>query len=626
MELGAGTLVYGVIAGASASIAVVFVVISLRQVRRDSVYLAFGAVGLASALVTVATVRLHKSSRVDEYVDLLKILGMLNLVMLVSFVGLIVVWTRSVPRAMVAVFLGASAVIAVLQVALPEGLLAADVATLRRVELFGESFVVHEGGSSPWRPVLDAYLLLSAVTVGTALVRCRRTVGPGVAAVLTGSVAVTILFGVYDSFVDQGAASTPYLGPIGNATVVVMAATYLGLQLADSERRLRMQNARLEETVLARTAALIDANRRLENTVERQRTSVRHLSDLARQFETMNAVALPLGDRDRIARSLEEVLGDLGRLVGAERVELSLGELEDVPIDAQLEWSATAAEPLDRAPIRVPLTVSARQLGELTIWPTERSLEPERRRYVELAAEHLAGFVERVELAGRIASSAIQAERRRIAQELHDSVTQKLYSVSFLAEALPNQLPDEAEEARRIAMRMRQILLTSLAELRTLMFELHPAALERATLAQLLQQLCEMIDAACSVDVELSMTEGPRVPTDVRVGMYRIAQEALTNVARHSDAETAQVSLCHIPRGLELRICDDGRGFETEGQHIGHGLRNMNERAEAIGAGLSVRSGTDCGTTVVARWVEPARAPSDSDAPGVATDVMERAS
>jgi len=152
----------------------------------------------------------------------------------------------------------------------------------------------------------------------------------------------------------------------------------------------------------------------------------------------------------------------------------------------------------------------------------------------------------------------------------------------------------------------------ALAEMRTLLMELRPAALADADISDLLRQLAESITGRARVPVSVTI-EGQRyLSPDVKVTLYRIAQEALNNVAKHAGARQAAVSLRCLSRPdqvrgpvdcVELRVSDDGRGFDpgrVSPEHFGLGI--MRERAEAIGATLTIDSGAGRGTQVTVVW------------------------
>src|SRR5262249_30025741 len=205
--------------------------------------------------------------------------------------------------------------------------------------------------------------------------------------------------------------------------------------------------------------------------------------------------------------------------------------------------------------------------------------------------------------------AAAVEERQRLARELHDAVTQTLFSASLIAEVVPRLWTRDPDEGARRLEELRRLTRGALAEMRQLLLELRPAALADAGLGELLRQLGEATTGRSGLQVDLSV-EGPSVegqaglPRDVQIALYRIAREALNNAAKHAGAERAHVSLDWAPDGVELRIADDGRGFDPAAVPAGHlGLGIMRERAGAVGARLEVESRVGAGTRVAVTWL-----------------------
>jgi signal transduction histidine kinase len=218
--------------------------------------------------------------------------------------------------------------------------------------------------------------------------------------------------------------------------------------------------------------------------------------------------------------------------------------------------------------------------------------------------------------------TAVTAERNRLARDLHDAVTQTLFSASLIADVLPRIWARHPAEGERRLDELRQLTRGALAEMRTLLLELRPTALIEVELGDLLRQLAEAITGRTRVPVTLTVEGQYPLTPDVRVALYRIAQEALNNVAKHSGASQAAISLRYsgmneqgggsaegpgsdMPPGLsvELRISDDGRGVnlaQVSPQSLG--LSIMRERAEAISATLTIESEIGRGTQVVVIW------------------------
>jgi signal transduction histidine kinase len=198
---------------------------------------------------------------------------------------------------------------------------------------------------------------------------------------------------------------------------------------------------------------------------------------------------------------------------------------------------------------------------------------------------------------------AAQHERQRLARDLHDAVTQTLFSASLIADVLPRLWERRPDEGRRRLDELRELTRGALAEMRALLLELRPTALVEADLGEVVRQLGEAVTGRWRIPVAVSVTGHGQPPPEVRIALYRIAQEALSNMAKHSGASRALVTLEYASEAASLRVEDDGRGFEPDRAPSGHlGLGIMRERAEAVGARLSIDSRPGAGTRVAAAW------------------------
>jgi signal transduction histidine kinase len=205
---------------------------------------------------------------------------------------------------------------------------------------------------------------------------------------------------------------------------------------------------------------------------------------------------------------------------------------------------------------------------------------------------------------------AVTAERNRLARELHDAVTQTLFSASLIAEVLPRMWQADPEKGRQQLEDVRLLTRGALAEMRALLIELRPGALAQANMRDLLGQLGRAMTGRTGVPVRVAAQGDGSLPPAVQLAFYRIAQEALNNVAKHADATQVEVEFqCEAGR-VRLAIGDDGRGFvpgqgdfDLAGVPPGHfGLGIMRERAAAIDADLRLDSQVGAGTRVVVEW------------------------
>jgi signal transduction histidine kinase/streptogramin lyase len=224
----------------------------------------------------------------------------------------------------------------------------------------------------------------------------------------------------------------------------------------------------------------------------------------------------------------------------------------------------------------------------------------------EIIAVDIAGAIENARLYDQAQETAVDSERQRLARELHDSVTQSLYTTSLIAETLPGVWERHPEEALRSLEDLRQISKGALAEMRTLLLELRPGELAELKLDELLGQLTVAVSARTNLPVTISVVGNCDPPLDVQIAFYRIAQEALNNISKHAHAKRAWVNLHCSAEGINLRVRDDGRGFDPDIQKPDQlGLSIMRERAQSIGAVLSFESQPDIGTEVSVKWVVP---------------------
>jgi signal transduction histidine kinase len=206
-------------------------------------------------------------------------------------------------------------------------------------------------------------------------------------------------------------------------------------------------------------------------------------------------------------------------------------------------------------------------------------------------------------LSARLAA-AEEAERRRLARELHDQVGQSLTALSINLNLVHSQLPDTSiKEKQRLDDSLKLVEETA-EHIRDVMAELRPAVLDDYGLFAALRWHGERVSGFAPVDIVVEGAElSPRLPQAIETALFRIAQEALTNVTRHAQASQARITLEGVPGLARLTLADDGIGFDPERPKVGErpkwGLLTMRERIEAVGGRLRVESATGQGTRVI---------------------------
>ncbi|HNP72131.1 MAG TPA: histidine kinase N-terminal 7TM domain-containing protein [Kouleothrix sp.] len=270
----------------------------------------------------------------------------------------------------------------------------------------------------------------------------------------------------------------------------------------------------------------------------------------------------------------------------------------------EFDFELSGAAPNTASGMAVLLYGSEQALGMLFVQSYAKGAYTEEdAETLQLLAAHAAIALENARRYRQERELAVSAERTRLARELHDSVTQTLYAASLLTEALPAIWQRDAAEGASSLDKVRQLVRGSLAEMRALLFELRPAALLAADLEALLKQLGDVLTGHTRIPVTLSAEGRANLPSDVKIAIYRIAQEAFNNIAKHAHATRVGVRLQATADALLLQVCDDGQGFELAGIPPDRmGLRIMAERAEGIGAQLRIDSVPQRGTEVSISW------------------------
>ncbi|MBI9043814.1 MAG: hypothetical protein JEZ06_04970 [Anaerolineaceae bacterium] len=208
---------------------------------------------------------------------------------------------------------------------------------------------------------------------------------------------------------------------------------------------------------------------------------------------------------------------------------------------------------------------------------------------------------------------AVLSERNRLARDLHDAVTQTLFSASLIAEALPNLWLQDPDDGHQLLHELRLMNRSALSEMRTLLLELRPTAIIDSKLSDLLKQLTEAITGKTKMAVDLDIDAIYNLPDEVHLGFYRIAQETLNNIVKHADARQIELHFHSMLQNKKvsttkearfvLKIADDGCGFNIDDvDQAGFGLQNVQERALLIGADLEISSKPGNGTRVTTVW------------------------
>jgi signal transduction histidine kinase len=316
---------------------------------------------------------------------------------------------------------------------------------------------------------------------------------------------------------------------------------------------------------------------------------------------------------DGISERWRKAIGPLPRQHGLLGVMLREGQplrLADIKADPRFEgWPSAHPELADI--LAMPIKDGDRVLG--FIFAANKAagggFTARDEEVLALFAAHAAIALTNARLYERARQLSVLEERARLARDLHDAVSQKLFSIRVKARAasvLASRDPVHGD-ADRAAAEMESVAALAgdaQAELRAVIDGLAPPEISEGGLADSLRRYALLAGKAHGVRVRFVADDLPPLGADREAALYRIAQEALHNALRHSGAAEVRVSVCAAARRVTLEVSDQGKGFDPELATGGHGLPSLRERAAGAGGSLVVRSAPGRGTTV--RLVMPA--------------------
>ncbi len=389
---------------------------------------------------------------------------------------------------------------------------------------------------------------------------------------------------------------------------------------------------------LARRAAIAVDNSRLYHQVQQQRLLSEALRD----------TALVLSSTLDLSEVLDQILANLGRVVphdvadimfiedGVARIERSQGYVEhglaasedeimhlrmkvdDVPNfrwivehkrpmaveDTQnyKEWVIVHRSNMIRSSISAPILIDNEVIGFINVNSLMPGFFTTHGETLQVFANQAAVAIRNARLYQQAQKLAALEERQRLARELHDAVSQTLFSASVIAESLPRLWEREPSRVLPKLLHLSRLNRGALAEMRTLLLELRPAALLNSRLGDLVTQLAEAVKGRREVAIALDIHDQRPLPPDVHIAFYRIIQEALNNTVKHAQASEIKIFVRNELQRVEVRIGDNGSGFEPEKNLPGMGLASMRERADAIGATLEITSSIGDGTEISVVW------------------------
>lgn len=412
------------------------------------------------------------------------------------------------------------------------------------------------------------------------------------------------------------------------AVLLLGGPAYAVYALVGETQRLNDLTQNLESTVQERTSELGATVKQLERRLsesEAIQAVDRALIQAVEPEEILHVIArescrvtggtsalITLLSGDRAHQYIRAAHGGLEDFIGMELpIEGSLTGLVIATGEPQMSLAPRLDTRLNQdlvdeghweAVVEAPLRSKDRILGVLVVAADCDCFDDQSVRLLTLMANQAGLVLENARLREKSTEVAVLEERNRLARELHDSVTQSLFSLSLNLEAAGQMMVNKPEKSKMLIDRSQEMAAEALAEMRSLIFELRPAALQEKGLAAALSNHINLFRRRHGLEVSLSLEGEGRLPPDLEFCLYRVAQESLTNIAKHARAKKVHVIYTVGSEEASLLVTDDGVGFD--GQTTGaesFGLLGMRERVTALRGRLTITSVAGSGTTIEAR-------------------------
>ena len=295
--------------------------------------------------------------------------------------------------------------------------------------------------------------------------------------------------------------------------------------------------------------------------------------------------------------------GLIGELMDTE-LPLRLPKLQDHPRSVGFP----ANHPAMVSFLGVPIRAVAKQLGQ--IYLTEKINAPEftadDEKIIQMLAAYAAAAIQNARLHENTHRLAVLEERERIGMDLHDGIIQSIYGVGLSLEGALHSIDEDSDDAKKRIQRSIEALNQAIRDLRAYILDLRPRQMGNDGLMSGLKRLATEFRVNSLTEVALTGPEDDLIdlPPSQSLALFHICQEALGNAAKHAKAKKVEISLWYTDDRALMEIHDDGKGFDMEKQtlSIGHGLANMQTRAEFAGGDLDISSAVGEGTTILA-WV-----------------------
>ena len=548
--------------------------------RTTWAYLFFSFSAFSVGLFAAIELGAMHSTSIDEFVKFRHFAQMCSLLIIVFFALFLKFYLRSGRLwlfLLATVIRTASLVIDQLS---PFSINYKDIVAIRHVSIWGESISVADGTLNPLMIIAQLGLVLYLLFCADATVsvwrrgerRLALSLGGGVILFSTGSLIAAILTNW--KIIDAPLIVSPFFMGV----VVIMGYELTWRVIQSQKLSIELEKERADSTSYLKSLGLAAAAGNVGTWVREIESGTMFVSNTWREIfgftedeelsHNLFANRIHPADRDRVMSSLEQAVLNLAKYEMEYRIVLP---------DGQLRWIHSKGIVEEVAGNRCAIYGASADVTKLRI------------------AENAAH-----ELSGRLIE-AQETERARLARELHDDLSQRLALLSIEIDTLANKSNSAEPFENRISVLSRRIQHIS-SDIHRISHTLHPALLQQLGLIPAINEFCREMERAHGL--EINFTHVPlEVPDDVALCLFRVTQESLQNVAKHSGSEFASVDLALDGNEVCLSITDEGRGFDPDSQIVRDslGLVSMQERMRAVRGSLNIDSSPGSGTRIVAK-------------------------
>jgi len=587
------------IAGICLGFGILYLFIGLRRKDNKPLNLTFALFALCYSATLFNGIRWYSTNIATEFIAINRFDSIFVAGAFVSLIWYISYYTGFRPRIFLWV-LSAAFLVPSLVLIFSPATFTGEVSGLTDIILpWGENLANLDSVGSIW---LDIILLARLATLGyiiVALIRQFR-LGERQPAIIMGVGILPFIAGIFYEILGESGI-VPYIpfGEIGFLGIAIAASIQMANSVIKTEEALEKHRQNLEGLVEERTAELGQTNQQLTQEIaQRQQveSSLRQSERRARALLDAPPDSAMLANLDGTILEINEIaasrLGiDLQEAIGQNVFSFSDPSLAEVR-RSKADQMITTGEPVSWEDMR------AGRSYDNHIYPILDDDE-----HIVNIAIFARDITELKKVQEKEKAEVATQERTRIARDLHDAVTQTIYSASLIAEVLPTVWGRNPAEGERNLIKLRQLVRGALAEMRTLLFELRPASLEAADLNTLLRHLGDALTGRTRIPVTFQTSGESHPPTEVKIAFYRIAQETFNNIAKHSEATHVVVEMQADSNHVKLELRDDGIGFDRKSVTEDKlGIQIITERAHDIKASIDLNSSPGKGTQVSLLW------------------------